>query len=240
MQPGKDAVMNTIATQLDGLQVSELRSLAILSPPQPIDSVYKSFAYRSRVWWTAASLTIGCVLTAWNSPLPKLPGYWELAITLTGVALFCAGAAIRVISASYICARKSLDVVNTGPYSVCRNPLYWGTLLMVSAFPFLMRSPVLALSMVPIILLYTYAVVPVEEMVMANRHGEKYMMYCNTVPRWLPNFQGYVSGEAMGRQTEGFYKECKRLVYWVALAVGLYVAFRFHDASWWLHPLAWW
>lgn len=232
--------MNTVATQLDGLQVSELRPLTISAPLQPITSVYKSFAYRSRIWWTAASLTIGAVLTAWNPPLPKLPGHWEIAITLTGVVFFCLGAAIRVVSASYICARKSVDVVNTGPYSICRNPLYWGTLLMVLAFPFLMRSPLIALSMVPIILLYTYAVVPVEEMVMTNRHGEKYIKYCNSVSRWLPNFWGYRSGEAMGRQTEGFYKECKRLVYWVALAVGLHVVFRFHDASWWMHPLSWW
>lgn len=232
--------MNTVATKLDGLSVSELRPLIIPSPLPPIDSVYKSFAYRSRVWWTALCIAIGIVLTAWNPPLPKLPGYWELAITLTGVVLFCLGAAIRVVSAAYICARKSLDVVNTGPYSVCRNPLYWGTLLMVAAFPFLMRSPILALTMMPIIFLYTNAVVPVEEAVMSNRHGEKYAEYCRTVARWSPNLGGYVKGEPLGRQTQGFYKECKRLVYWVGLAIGFHVLFRFADASWWMHPLNWW
>ncbi len=232
--------MKTCTTPLSDLPLTDLRSLTLPLPLMPADSVYRSFAYRSRIWWTALSLTIGAVLTAWNPPLLKLSGNWELAITITGVLSFCLGAAIRLWAASHICARKGLHVVNTGPYSICRNPLYWGTMLMVSAFPFLMRSPVLAVSMVPIILLYVFAVVPVEESVMASRHGATYAEYCRTVPRWLPRLHGYVKGEALGRQTEGFFKECRRLAYWIGLAVVLHVAFRFSDASWWIHPLNWW
>lgn len=232
--------MNTLVSKLDGLQIPEFRPVTITVPLQPDASVYKSYAYRSRMWMTAVSVGVGLALTAMNRPLAPLPGHLDSVLYVLGAVMFCAGAAIRIWAAAYICARKSVDVVTTGPYSLCRNPLYWGTLLMVAAFPLLIKSPLLAVTMLPIILLYLFAVVPVEEAVMQSRHGATYTAYCQSVSRWWPSLRGFVKGEPLGRQSIGFYRECHRLVWWVGMAISFHVLFRFANASWWMHPLNWW
>ncbi len=232
--------MNTVTTQADGRLAPGATELNVSAPLTPVATVKKSFAYRARLWMTGVSMGVGIALAALNRPLATLSLPVEWSLELAGWAVFAVGAVIRIWSSSYICARKSRDVVCTGPYSVCRNPLYWGTFLMVAAFPLLLRSPILAAAMVPPILLYLLAVVPVEEAVMSSRHGEEYAKYCTSVSRWWPNLFGYVKGEPLDGQTMGFYGECSRLVWWLGLAAGLDLLFHFENASWWMHPLHWW
>ena len=231
--------MHTIATPVDqssGIGATNLNAAA--SVPV-LASVKKSYAYRTRMWMTGISLGVGFLLTALIRPLAPLSAPWNLSLNALGWLVFFAGAAIRVWSSTYICDRKSRDVVRTGPYSVCRNPLYWGTFLMVAAFPILLQSPILAISMLPPILLYLFAVVPVEEAVMASRHGAEYDAYCQAVSRWWPNVLGYTKGDPLDGKSVGFYGECSRLLWWLGLAVGFQVLFHFQNAAWWIHPLHW-
>ena len=240
MQPGKDALMNAIAAKSVERLAVGATALNVINPLTPQASVKRSFAYRGRMWMTALSLGVGFVITALNRPWGPLSGSVDLGLDVLAWTVFCAGAAIRIWASTYICARKSVDVVRTGPYSVCRNPLYWGTFLMVAAFPMLLNSPVLAVSMLPPIWLYLFAVVPVEEAVMASRHTTEYAAYCQAVSRWWPNIRGFVSGEPLDGQSIGFYGECRRLIWWFGMAVGFKVLFHFADAPWWKHPLHWW
>lgn len=232
--------MHTIAVKNgDGLG-SGTTPLSIQTPLEPVASVSQSFAYRSRMRITALFLGLGLILTAMNRPLAPQSDLAEWGLELMGWIAFVGGAALRVWAASYICARKSSEVVSTGPYSVCRNPLYWGTFLMVAAIPCLLRSPVLAVSMIPPILLYLFAVVPVEEAVMTSRHGSNYALYCQSVSRWWPNILGYTKGEALGGQTLGYAREWARMAWWIGLAIGFDVLFHFSNQSWWMPPLSWW
>ena len=232
--------MNTSATQLDTNLLPQSTTLLVEASVVPLASASNSYAYRTRMWITGISLGIGFLLTGLNRPLPTLSWEFAVGVDVLGWAVLCAGAAIRVWASTYICSRKSRDVVQTGPYSVCRNPLYWGTFLMVAAFPLLLKSPILALSMLPPILLYLFAVVPVEESVMASRHGVEYAGYCQKVSRWWPNVLGYTKGEPLDGQSMGFYRECFRLRWWFGMAIGFKVLFHFANASWWMHPLHWW
>ncbi len=232
--------MNTSATRLDENMVPQSTTLHAAASVTPLASARNSYAYRTRMWITGVSLGIGFLLTALNRPLTPLSWGWGVGVDVLGWGVFCAGAAMRIWASTYICSRKSRDVVRTGPYSVCRNPLYWGTFLMVAAFPLLLKSPLLAVSMLPPILLYLFAVVPVEESVMASRHGAEYVAYCHDVSRWWPNVLSYVKGEPLDGQSMGFYRECFRLRWWLGFAIGFKVLFHFADAPWWMHPLHWW
>ncbi len=207
--------------------------------PGPLTTVRESAGYRWRIVITTVSLLLGIAFTGLNRPL-TLSSPLNGQLETIGWAMFFAGAALRLWASTYICARKTREIVRTGPYSICRNPLYWGTLLMVGAFPLFLKSPVLAASMLPPLVLYLYAVVPAEEWVMSRRHGEGYAVYCMEVSRWLPNFARYDRGEPLDRQTIGFYRECQRMVWWLVLAVGLELLFHFANQSWWWHPLHWW
>ncbi len=232
--------MNTVVTSVKIELVSGSTELNVSGALPLVASVKHSFAYRARLWMTAVSIGIGLVLAALNRPFASLSVPLDVGFDVLGWLVLSLGAAIRIWSSTYICARKSRDVVQTGPYSICRNPLYWGTFLMVAAFPLLLKSPILAACMLPPILLYLLAVVPAEESVMSRRHGAEYAAYCAAVPRWWPTLAGFVKGEPLDGQTIGYFRECSRLFWWVGLALGLDVAFHFANSSWWPHPLHWW
>ena len=183
-----------------------------------VASVRQSFAYRHRMWFTAVSLIAGLAATwamKWGSGLG--PGI-RVGLSLAGWCGLASGAALRIWASTYICGRKSVAVVHTGPYSVCRNPLYWGTFLMVAAFPLILASPALAFAMIPPIALYVFAVVPTEESVMLSRHPQEYQDYCRAVSRWLPRFSAYNHGIPLDGASVGVRRECLRMIWWVSFA----------------------
>lgn len=206
----------------------------------PLNTVRESLGYRWRIVITTVSLMAGLVLTALNRPLVFEGNRWNSVLEILGWGIFFVGGGLRLWASTYICARKTREIVQTGPYSLCRNPLYWGTLLMVGAFPLFLKSPVLAAAMLPPVVLYLFAVVPAEEAVMARRHGEGYAAYCSEVARWLPNFSRYQRGTPQDGQHIGFYRECQRMIWWLGLAGGLHLLFHYASQSWWWHPLRWW
>ncbi len=181
-------------------------------------SVHQSFAYRSRMRLTSVSLIAGLAVTWFDKSGAELAVAWMIGLTAAGWGCLVAGAAIRIWASTYICARKSAAVVRSGPYSLCRNPLYWGTFLMVAAFPLILKSPSLLVAMVPPIALYLVAVVPVEEAVMLRHHSSEYSDYCQTVARWFPNFARYEPGVALDGASIGFRRECTRMMWWAAFA----------------------
>lgn len=181
-------------------------------------SVRQSFAYRNRMRLTGVSLVAGLVATWMFNSGAGLPVVWKTGLAIAGWLSLFVGAVIRIWASTYICARKSAAVVRSGPYSLCRNPLYWGTFLMISAFPLITASLPLGISMLPPIALYLLAVVPVEEAVMRRRHPVEYGSYCQSVSRWMPNFFRYDRGVALDGGSIGFRRECGRMIWWVAFA----------------------
>jgi len=212
--------MNAITTTPDSLTIAPespgLNAAAVL--PEPAN-VRQSYAYRNRMWLTAVSLVAGLALTASTRPWLMLDISWRVGLAVAGWSLLLAGAGIRIWASTYICARKSVAVVRTGPYSLSRNPLYWGTFLMIAAFPLILCSWPLAVAMLPPIALYLYAVVPVEESVMLSRHGAEYTDYCQSVARWMPRFSRYDRGVALDGGSIGFRRECGRMIWWVGFAI---------------------
>ncbi|RLS57860.1 MAG: isoprenylcysteine carboxylmethyltransferase family protein [Planctomycetota bacterium] len=210
-----------------------LAKIGLSSPvsEDPARSVKSSFVYRNRMIVTGISIGAGLVLLSFQRPWPRQNPALEWCVELIGWVLFWSGAIIRIWASTYICASKSRSVVSTGPYSLCRNPLYWGTFLMLSGFPFLIRNPWLALFLVPPIGLYLWGVVPVEELVMKTIHGAEYEAYCRKVPRWCPRFSGYARGEALDGHAVGYYRECLRLFWWLGFAITLDLLFRYLEIS---------
>lgn len=214
MSPVAKAADPKLEVSIKGDSPNVVAAAAMVEPA----SVRQSFAYRNRMWLTGVSLVVGFAATWLLKSGAGLPAAWKLGLSVAGWGCLAAGAAIRIWASTYICARKSVAVVRSGPYSLCRNPLYWGTFLMTAAFPLIMASPALAVAMLPPIALYLFAVVPVEEAVMLSRHPVEYTDYCSAVSRWFPNFARYDRGVALDGGSIGFRRECGRMIWWVAFA----------------------
>ncbi len=116
--------------------------------------------------------------------------------TALGLAIAFLGEGMRIASVGFAgsgtSGRESFlkaDSLNaTGLYSLARNPLYWGNMLIFAGLLTVFANPwALALFVVFLFLQYHFIVLA-EESYLKERHGGTYEEYCRRVRRWLPRF----------------------------------------------------
>jgi protein-S-isoprenylcysteine O-methyltransferase Ste14 len=80
-------------------------------------------------------------------------------------------------------------LVDAGPYSVVRNPMYVGAgLALAGAALFYQSWALLAYSVLFALITHLFVVV-YEEPTLRATFGEDYLRYCERVHRWLPNLK---------------------------------------------------
>jgi protein-S-isoprenylcysteine O-methyltransferase Ste14 len=77
-----------------------------------------------------------------------------------------------------------------GPYSVVRNPMYWGVVSVMLGEAAVFHSVDLAELAGAFFLGVNVFVLLVEEPSLKKKFGAEYEEYCRRVPRWLPRFKG--------------------------------------------------
>lgn len=88
----------------------------------------------------------------------------------------------------YIGGRKKAEIVDLGPYSICRNPLYVFSFIGAAGAGAQFGSITAALAAAVITVLVFAIVVRKEERFLTERFGETYLAYKARVPRFIPNF----------------------------------------------------
>lgn len=138
-----------------------------------------------------------CLLTACGimaifvTPSHPLGPWGDIAFMCVGYVLVMVGVGIRLWSSLYIAARKSKTLVNDGPYSLCRNPLYVGTTLIALGIGLCFENLAIFLTVVLIILPIHLIVILQEERHLRKVFGQDYDEYCRTTPRFWPSFRCY-------------------------------------------------
>ena len=119
----------------------------------------------------------------------------DFAVEWSGYLFLMVGLGIRLWSTLYIGGRKSRELVTDGPYSLCRNPLYVGTILLTIGASLCLENVVMlavALAvMIPIHALVTVA----EEGHLEDLFGDEFRAYKRAVPRFLPSLRSYRTPE---------------------------------------------
>jgi protein-S-isoprenylcysteine O-methyltransferase Ste14 len=82
------------------------------------------------------------------------------------------------------------DLVTTGIFSHCRNPLYVGNILILVGLGISSNSLLFMAVFTPLFLIFWQAIVLAEENYLRNKFGGQYNEYCKKVNRWLINFNG--------------------------------------------------
>jgi protein-S-isoprenylcysteine O-methyltransferase Ste14 len=82
------------------------------------------------------------------------------------------------------------DLVTTGIFNHCRNPLYVGNILILVGLGIASNSLLFMAVFTPLFLFFWQAIVLAEENYLRNKFGEQYNEYCKRVNRWLINFNG--------------------------------------------------
>lgn len=182
-----------------------------------VPNLKASLAYRCRL-----PLTLIVLVCGWTAALFTLPIVKEHSLldhVLDGLAwlLLLIGMFIRAWASHEISGKKAMVVVSTGPYALCRNPLYWGTFFIACSQLTFLRTVSFALLMVPVVLVYIRGVVPAEERRLVAVLGEAYERYCQQTARWLPRWHADAIRSSPEPNARPYLRELTTLAWWLLL-----------------------
>jgi protein-S-isoprenylcysteine O-methyltransferase Ste14 len=124
--------------------------------------------------------------------LPKPDARWQVAAW----ALLAVGLIIRLWASGFI--RKDDEVTQAGPYALCRNPLYLGSMLTGLAYCFFSgfktSFAILAVVFIPVY----WATVSLEQERLSRKFGEAYKAYRRRTMAFVPNVAALLSRSAYG------------------------------------------
>ncbi|TSJ64541.1 isoprenylcysteine carboxylmethyltransferase family protein [Starkeya sp. 3C] len=105
----------------------------------------------------------------------------------TGRVLMIVAIIGRTWCSLYIGGRKKATLVDVGPYSMCRNPLYFFSFIGAAGAGAQFGSITAALAAMFITVIVFTLVVRKEERFLTEVFGDAYVVYKARVPRFLPN-----------------------------------------------------
>jgi protein-S-isoprenylcysteine O-methyltransferase Ste14 len=136
----------------------------------------------------------------------------DFIIEWLGYLLLLAGIGLRMWSTLYIGQRKSKQLITDGPFSMCRNPLYFGSLLIAVGVSLCFENFVLLafvlIVLVPIHLLVIFA----EEKKLITAFGTAYEQYKKKVPRLWPAFSRFKTSSVIEVSTKALTKAAMEMV----------------------------
>lgn len=151
--------------------------------------------YLSKAFVVLLALTLVAGTSAWNVHVmfdSKLASVlFESGMLLMGVGLVCAGAFGRVWSLAHIAGHKSERLITSGPYSMCRNPLYFFSFLFAVGLGFCTETLTIPLVVGAAFLGISYLAIRREEAVLSGVFGEKFEAYVAAAPRFFPSLRNY-------------------------------------------------
>lgn len=128
---------------------------------------------------------------------------WDVESTIAfvvediGYVFLLTGLIIRIWCTFYIGGRKTIELITTGPYSICRNPLYIGTFALSIGIGLCFENLLILLLALVIIIPVHIIVIIMEETHLETVFGEQYRMYKQKVSRFWPNLANYNSPDML-------------------------------------------
>lgn len=105
-----------------------------------------------------------------------------------GFILLVMSAIGRIWASAYIAGSKNVRIVQEGPYSICRNPLYFFSFLGFVGGGLAFGSLLIAGLLTLVFFLTHWPTILKEENYLRNRFGEDFQAFEAHVPRFFPAF----------------------------------------------------
>lgn len=150
------------------------------------------------------------VLFIWRSWEDK--SIADFAVEWLGYILLLAGIGLRMWSTLYIGQRKSKKLVTDGPFSMCRNPLYAGSLLIAVGASLCLENFVLLFFVLLILIPIHVFIILLEEKQLVIAFGAAYEQYKKEVPRLWFNFSRYRSSPIIEVSTRALFRATMEMV----------------------------
>ncbi len=194
-----------------------------------------SKAYRLRGAFGLVLLIPATFVALFSKPMVDEGTWADIAMDTAAWAVFLAGISFRIWATLYVGSRKFKTLVDQGPYSICRNPLYFGTFLMAIGAALFLKSILVTGAVMIVIMLYAAGTVPAEERALLAQHGEPYAEYLRRVPRFWPKFSLLTTPPVVEVKVNGIRLEAKRLLVHIWMPILGEVVTLLRDMPWWPH-----
>jgi protein-S-isoprenylcysteine O-methyltransferase Ste14 len=132
---------------------------------------------------------LGFVLAAFFLWLAR-PQPWSLG---AGALVALAGVGIRALASGHV--KKNEELATSGPYAYCRNPLYFGSMVIAAGLALAALRWEIVVAAVAMFLLIYVPVIRGEEKYLASRFAG-YAEYCTRVPRLWPRLRAGAEGRS--------------------------------------------
>jgi protein-S-isoprenylcysteine O-methyltransferase Ste14 len=136
-------------------------------------------------------LTFGAGATYWAVAYPVM----QKSLYVVGIALASFGAIGRAWATSYISGHKLKRLVTTGPYSICRNPLYFFSMILGIGFGFCTETFTMPIVICAALSLLYHSQIKREERQLLKCFGAEYESYLAATPRFIPSLRHYTEPE---------------------------------------------
>lgn len=155
--------------------------------------------------------------------------FWSLKSAMLGGALFFIGTVMvaigvlgRVWCLSYIGGNKRNMVIQHGPYSLCRNPLYLFSLIGAIGIGLATKTFIFPLVIFIFFVVYYPFVIRKEEAELKLKFGAEFENYMKKIPsRIMPSFRNYAGLERTEINLNSFRKGISDLIFFI-IPIGIF------------------
>jgi protein-S-isoprenylcysteine O-methyltransferase Ste14 len=164
----------------------------------------RSFIQKRRriiTWFFAVALGALIMVSTSRSDEYGIAGDLLFLVGLLFVGVATVG---RLWCSLYISGYKSNTLITTGPYSICRNPLYFFSLMGGIGLGLSTETVTIALIITAAFLLLYPFVIWSEEKGLRARYGDRYDSYARNTPRFFPSLKRFCEPEEYTVRTRAF------------------------------------
>jgi protein-S-isoprenylcysteine O-methyltransferase Ste14 len=155
----------------------------------------------------------------------------DTAFGLTGIFLISICVLGRLWASLFIAGHKIHELVDAGPYSTVRHPLYFFSFLGAAGIGFYSKNVLLLAVLIGVFLIHYWLVMIHEERNMLEAHGEAYAEYMKRVPRFIPNPALYREPERVTVGVGIYRRTFIDVVWFIWAIIPLEIIDRLHEAG---------
>lgn len=191
------------------------------------------FKYRG---WIGILLLVPAGLgIIFSAPVFEKGTFGDSLFNILAFFFFILFVTFRLWSTLYVGGRKDKELATEGPYSVVRNPLYFGSFCFAVSVTLYAKSLILLAGTVIAVFIYSRFVIVTEEKVLESLFGDVFREYVRRTPRLIPNFSLYRAPRSVEIDLFQLNREAIRVWGACALPVAAELLSFLRTVSWWPH-----
>jgi len=171
---------------------------------------------RNRLLYSKILMVVTLIVAITFQHSFKLLDAYEVLLYISGFILAVVGALGRLYSTTFLGGHKANKIIDYGPYSMVRNPLYFFSFTAVLGLC-LMSDNILIIAAVPLLfLMIYYPLVLREERYLKDHFGAKFEEYCARTPRLIPSFKNYKKVKTLECCSDSLTSAFQDSIWWFA------------------------